>query len=161
MAKRNGAAPAPAPAEKFTIAERRAIFDQGVLHTLPSGVDVLLRPVTPDGLLRAGKVPDTLTPLVIDMLYEKDFTKTNKALDEFVQTPRDQREDTLKMLESIDAVCEAALVKPEQLPYLTYTDRAYIFRMAFLPAEVLSRFRAKQVRDVESVDEGDQVRQAA
>lgn len=161
MAKRSNGSNGNGTRPKPSLEERRIIHEQGVLQTLPSGVDVAVRPVTPTALLEAGKVPDILTPLVIDMLFEKDMSKTNAALDSFVQTPRAQREDALAMIESINAVCEAALVDPSQLPYLTYADRAYIFRMAFLPAEVLSRFRSQPAGDVARVDEGDHLSQAA
>lgn len=156
------AAPKPSITSRFTVDERRIIQESGITYTLPSGVDVQLRPVSPMALLHSeGKIPDTLTPLVIDMLYEKDFNKTNAAVDAFVQTPREELAKTLEMLESIDMVCKAALLDPEQLPYLTFLDRAYIFRLAFLPAEVLSRFRRQQVGDVERVQSGEQVQQVA
>lgn len=152
----------PSLTSRFTVEERREIHENGIAYTLPSGVDVQLRNVSPMDLLHsAGKIPDTLTPLVIDMLYEKDFNKTNDALDKFVQEPRTELAKTLEMLESIDMVCRAALIDPEQLSYLTFLDRAYIFRLAFLPAEVLSRFRRQQVGNVGGVQSGEQVQQAA
>lgn len=147
------------PAPRYTLEERRAVMEEGVWHSLPSGVDVLLRPVDPISLLRGGRVPDILTPIVMDALYEP--RKTQEALDEFVKTPRTQQEETLQMLAAIDVVCEAALVDASQLPFLSFADRGMIFRLAFLPAEVLSRFRAKQVGTVERVHNGDQVPQAA
>lgn len=156
MSKRNGNGK---PAPRYTLEERRTIIEEGVWHTLPSGIDVLLRPVDPIALLRGGKVPDILTPIVMDALYEP--RKTQEALDQFIKSPRAEQEETLQMLAAIDVVCEAALVDASQLPYLNFADRGFIFRLAFLPAEVLSRFRAKQVGDVERVHDGEQVPQAA
>lgn len=143
----------------YSLDERRAIVEEGVPYRLPSGVEVRLRPVDPIRLLRGGNVPDILTPIVMDALYEPD--KTQEALDQFVKTPREQQEETLQMLAGVDAVCEAALVDPEQLPYLTFADRGLIFRLAFLPAEVLSRFRFQQIGDVERVPDGEPVQQPA
>lgn len=142
-------------ATRYSLDERRAIFDEGVPILLPSGVDVLLRPVTPETLLRAGKIPDTVTPILLKALYEP--LNAQKELDAFVQEPRQSAEETLAMLTAIGVVCEAALVDASQLPYLSFQDKGFIFRMAFLPAEVLSRFRAKSGGTVGRVDDGDQV----
>lgn len=158
---RHRAQPAPTPRPGFPLEERRAIIEEGVPIPMPSGVEVLVRPVTPDGLLRGGKVPDTLTPLVMEILYERNADKINGALDEFVKKPRETVEETLEMLGSLDVVARAALVNPDQLSLLNFTDRGFLFRLAFLPAEVLSRFRAKQTRNVDGVGESDEVQQAA
>jgi hypothetical protein len=52
---------------------------------LPSGKVVRQRPVNLFRLLKAGKVPDSLTPYVLGLIYEEDKddkrTKVQKALD--------------------------------------------------------------------------------
>lgn len=145
----------------FSLEERRAIIEEGVPIPMPSGIEVLVRPVTPDGLLRAGKVPDTLTPLVMEILYERNADKINNILDEFVKKPRESLEETLEMLGSLDVVARASLVNPDQVSLLTFTDRGFLFRLAFLPAEVLSRFRRKQAGNVDGVDQGEPLPQTA
>jgi hypothetical protein len=147
------------PTARYSLDERRAIFDEGVPIILPSGVEVHLRPITPEALLRAGKIPDTVTPIVTKALYEPD--KTQAALDEFIKEERQTPEETLTMLTTISVVCEAAMVDPSLMPYLSFQDKGFIFRIAFLPAEVLSRFRARSLGDVERVDDGDQVQPVA
>lgn len=147
------------PQARYSLDERRKVIEEGVDIVVPTGVAVRVRPVTPDGLLRTGKIPDTVTPIMLKALYEPD--KAQVALDEFVQEPRQTAEEMLTMLTAIDAVCEASLVDTSQLPYLTFQDKGFIFRMAFLPAEVLSRFRSEPARDVGRVDDGNEVRQVA
>lgn len=142
------------PMANMTLEERRAAQEEGIWQTLPGGVKVLMRPVKPDALIRSGKIPDILTPIMLNAIYEPSSVKINAAVDEFVETPREQREEILEMLASIDAVCEAALIDAEQLPYLTYSERTCIFRLAFLPVEVLSRFRLQPDRDVEVAADG-------
>lgn len=145
-------------------AEFRKMREEGVPQTLLSGRKVRLRTVTPDRLLRAGRVPDILTPLVTKMLFEQ---VSNQELNDFI-SPREQAKDSLEMIDSLNVVCEAALLypriveKPTQddeiaIDDLTLADRGWIFKLAFQPAEVLSRFRLESVGNVEDRDnsEGD------
>jgi hypothetical protein len=76
------------------------------------------------------------------------------------------------MIESINYVCKAALLYPKvvdtpkaedeiAVTELSLSDRMWIFKLAFMPAEVLSRFRYEPSRDVEdSADGGTDVQQA-
>lgn len=134
-----------------TLDELRRMYEQGLPQTLISGIEVRLRPVTPDKLLRLGRVPDTLAPIMLKGLYED----IHNDLDGFVQTQADDKEAALEMIRAIDVVCEAALVEPDIVPYLSLADRMWIFKLAFMPAEVLSTFRLKPPRDVESAADGE------
>lgn len=144
--------------------KEKRIIQEGIEQPLLSGLVVRMRPVQPDTLLRSGRVPDLLTPLVIKSLYES----VREELDAFVFEPRKQTEETLQMIESVNVVVEAALVYPRvvakptaddeiAIDELSLSDRMWIFRLAFMPAELLSRFRYEPPRDVEAVadEQGD------
>jgi len=141
--------------------ERKEVRDaerQGVEQVLLSGLPVRMRPVDPLALLRGGRVPDILTPLVFKALYA--FPRED--VDSFVFDQRKEIEETERMLESVNLVCEAALIYPKivaepngdgeiALEELSIADRMWIFRMAFMPAELLTRFRYEPAGDVETV----------
>lgn len=145
------------PASEF-----RKMREQGVAQTLLSGRKVRLRTVTPDRLLRTGKVPDILTPLVTRMLFEE---VTNQELNDFI-APREQAKESLEMVDAINVVCEAGLVYPRivddpqgedeiSIDDLSLADRGWIFKLVFQPAEVLSRFRLESLTDVETGADGE------
>lgn len=141
--------------------EMRWLREQGAYITLPvSGWVVRMRTVTPDRLLRLGKIPDILTTFVVNMVYGK----TNG--DDVVSflAPKEKAEDAAAMLESLRVVCEAALVHPRivadpmaddeiSIEDLEIADRGWIFRVAFAPAESLFRFRQKPLALVDDVPE--------
>lgn len=145
------------PASTASKSDIKRIQEQGVEQTLPSGLAVMVRPVRPEKLLQGGMLPDILTPIVIDMLYVRDLAKTNEALDKFISEPREQRAEVLEMLDAIDVVCAAALVDTDDMPLLNFVDRAFIFRLAFLPAEVMATFRTESLGNVEGVAESNNV----
>jgi hypothetical protein len=137
-----------------TLEELRRTYDEGVPQTLLSGLEVQMRPVRPDKLLLSGKVPDILTPLVMGMLFPAEDDDTGRfpdELDTFLSKPRNKAAEAAEFIRAVDAVCEAALVEPEIVPYLALADRLWVFRLAFLPAEVLSTFRLQPKGDVETV----------
>jgi len=138
-------------------AQWRKEREEGVLVRLPvSRRLVRLRTVRPDMLLRRGRIPDPLSNLVVSMIYGK---ATNAQMDAFLE-PREQVEQALETMDSLSAVCEAALVEPRivdepladdeiAIADLEYADMGYIFRLAFAPAEALSRFRHQPQADVD------------
>lgn len=143
-------------------AEFRAMRERGVLQTLPSGRVVRLRTVTPDRLLREGKIPDILTPLVLRMVYED---VPNAQLDEFLAT-RERVADALAMIESLRVVCVAGLLEPRivdepegkgdiSIDDLTLNERGWVFKLVFQSAETLSSFRFGQTPDVDTLPNGE------
>lgn len=129
---------------------------EGIPQTLISGVEVRMRSVSPDKLLRGGSLPDVLTPLVVRSLYED----VREELDAFTFTQREDAAEALRMIDSVNVVCQEALVWPRivddpqnedeiSIDDLSLSDRMWIFRLAFMPAEVLSSFRYQQEGDVE------------
>lgn len=143
-----------------TIEELRRAYEEGLPQRLLSGIEVKMRPVQPDKLLASGTVPDILTPLVLRMIFpppeaEREFPD---EINNFLVKQRDKAAETVDFVKAVNAVCEAALVDPSVVPYLSLADRMWIFKLAFLPAEVLSRFRLEPSRNVEVVpDQQDDV----
>lgn len=144
-------------------AEFRTMREQGVLQALGSGRKVKMRAVSPDKLLHGGRVPDILTPLVVKMLKG---TVSNEEITDFYAKERDEIADMLAMIESVNIVCEAALVYPRvvanpegddeiSIDDLPLQDRFWIFHLALQPAEVLSRFRLESLTDVDTGTDGE------
>lgn len=52
-------------------AEIRRLREQGEPERLLSGITVRMRTVTPDLLLKSGKMPDLLSPLVLKMMFQE------------------------------------------------------------------------------------------
>lgn len=144
----------PTPASEF-----RQMREQGVLQTLPSGRAVRLRTVTPDRLLRLGKIPDILTTLVVRMVYED---VPNDDLNTFL-VAKEKVTDALEVVESLRVVCEAGLLEPSigpgddqiSIDDLTLAERGWIFKLVFQSAEVLTRFRLEQTPDVAALPDGE------
>jgi hypothetical protein len=141
-------------------AQWRKEREEGVLVRLPNGDKLVrIRKVRPDMLLRRGRIPDTLTTLMLNMLYGR--LQPNE-LEDFL-SPREQAEEALEMLESLRAVCEAALVEPRivdepiaddeiSIDDLEIPDRGRIFSLVFMPADALSRFRYQPKTNVDAVE---------
>jgi hypothetical protein len=163
----NGAVhPAPLPIKLPNLDDLRRAYDEGVPQTLLSGLEVVMRPVKPETLLMSGNIPDILTPLVLEMMFPKPKAEDDTVFpDEVDDNPvsvyltkeRQRAAEVVEFVKSVDAVCEAALIDPSIVPYLSLSDRMWIFRLAFLPAEALKNFRLQPAADVESVpdEQGD------
>lgn len=137
-------------------AQWRKNREEGELIQLPfSGYLVSIRTVQPDALLRLGKIPQVLSSLVLDVIYDRG---DDDKFEKFLTTPEDQQE-ALQMLESLRVVCTAALLSPRivenpqaddeiSIEDMDLGDRSFIFRLAFAPAEALTTFRYKPPSDV-------------
>lgn len=150
----NGASKAKLP----TLDELKRAYDEGLPQTLLSGLEVVMRPVRADRLLLSGNVPDILTPLVMRMIFPReevvdatvfpDEADDQDPVDAFLYKEREKAQEAMEFIKAVDVVCEAALIDPSIIPYLSLTDRMWIFRLAFMPAEVLSTFRLQPAGDV-------------
>jgi len=150
----------PSEASLASGAEWRKAREEGIPVWLPFGKKLVrLRTVRPDHLLMLGTIPDVLASLVVDMVYG---TATSDHIDKFIEK-KDAASDALAMLESLRVVCEAALVSPRivaepladdeiRIDDLEIADRGYIFRLVFMPADALSRFRYEPQADVAAVE---------
>jgi hypothetical protein len=165
MAGSNGSnghvnAPLKAVLSLPTIEELRRAYEEGLPQMLLSGLEVYMRPVQPDKLLMSGKVPDILTPLVMGMMFAKEKAadetvfpdEVDNPVDAYLNRQRQEAKDAIEFIKSVDVVCEAALVQPDIVPYLSLQDRLWIFRLAWMPVEVLRNFRLQPARTMEAGD---------
>jgi hypothetical protein len=140
-------------------------------QTLLSGVEVLLHPLQPDKLLMADNLPNPLTQLVLTMLFPppkpdagpETFPDEAPAnpVDEFLNQQRERVEEIKEFVESINIVCAAALIDPSVVPYLSMSDRMWLFRLAWMPVEVLRYFRLRPSEDVGTVADSAEDKQPA
>lgn len=131
----------------------------GTEQILPgTGRRVKLRSLDAESLLRDGKMPDLLTPLVIKSVYQE---LSDRELREFVGSQRGSIPEALSLLETIDFVVEKTLVSGATTKSLTLAEKRWIFRLVMGPAELLITFRLDETPDVEPMDEGDEVRATA
>lgn len=133
--------------------------EKGIEQRIP-GTDriVRLRVLDAPALLREGKMPDILTPLVIRSVYQD---LEDEQVREFLGQPKSSVSDALSFLEAIDYVCEKTIMDGTSLSDLTPAEKRWIFRLVMGPAEILITFRYEPELDVEGVDEGDEVRLVA
>jgi hypothetical protein len=112
---------------------------EGQLFTLPSGNVAKLRRVHVLDLVQQGKVPDTLTGLVAQMIDTKNVTVqvTLEDLDDYVDV--------------VNLVCIAAFAEPRLaaepsddalgVSELTFVDRAAVFEWCHVETRRLEPFR--------------------
>lgn len=142
--------------------EWRRNREEGELIQLPySGKMVRLRTVRPDMLLRLGKIPNPLSALMVDIIYGN---AEGDRLDEFLST-QEGVDSALDMIESLRVVCTAAFISPRivddpadedeiSIDDVELSDRSYVFRLVFIPAEALKTFRYQPPTDVEIMANG-------
>lgn len=140
----------------------RKLRETHSITVLPSsGMVVEIGRAHLDQLLLAGKIPDTLTPIVAEVLWVS--AGNGRAHNEL--------EAEKAFLELLNAVTTAALVNPRVVPNPTeedelsiddieFSDKLTIYRIATQPLAVLHRFRQKQEADVDAVPEGDDLQPA-
>lgn len=124
---------------------RKARLD-GEALTLPSGLEVRVKKVTLMDLALNGEIPQTLNPLTDDLLNKAGMTVQVTAAD----FPR--------YGELVALVVKACLIDPMiadesdeghiALKDMEAADKTEIFRWANRGAAQLEKFRAKQARDV-------------
>jgi len=137
-------------------AERlRDMRTKGVEQTMPgTGRVVRLKSVDPTVVLREGKMPDTLTPLLVSAIYQEP---TTGHLNQYLQADRGTVEAALAMADSIDFIVKKALADDTKVEDLTMAEKRWIFQLVLGPAEILTNFRLEQDPDVEAVAEGENV----
>lgn len=131
----------------------------GIEQTMPgTGRKVKLRTLDAESLLQEGKMPDLLTPLVVKSIYQE---LSDRELREFVGGVKSTPLEALALIETMDFVVGKTLVSGATLKSLTLAEKRWIFRLVLGPAELLITFRLDETPDVESVAEGDEVREDA
>lgn len=139
----------------------RAMREEGIILTFPSGNNYRVRLVGAAALLKRGNLPNILISFIHDVLYEGD--PGGKKYEAFI-APSESSERDLELLASFEVVCEAMFMEPKivkspsaddeiSIDELSVTDQAWAFWLAFLEVKALEFFRQQQAPDVVSVDE--------
>lgn len=132
---------------------------KGTEYKLPgTGRIVRIRVLDAPSLLREGKLPDILTPLVVKSVYQE---LSDKEMRDFVGAQRGNANEALNMVEAMDFVVKKSIADGTKVEDLTLAEKRWIFRMAMGPAELLITFRYDKESDVEPVAEVEDVREAA
>lgn len=153
MAKRKNE-PQAVPADFFG-----EMKSKGIEHKIPgTGRLVRLRTLDASELLREGKIPDILTPLVVKSVYQD---LTDKEVRDFLGQNRGKVDDALTMMDTMNFVVGKAIADNTKVADLTLGEKRWIFRLAMGPAEILVSFRYDPNADVEPVAEGEDVPQTA
>lgn len=155
--------PAPPDPAPTSGSDWRAQSTATAIIKLPlSGIEAEVGHVHLNDLVIAGKIPDYLTPLVVDMLWSTIGQGENLA---------DKAENTKEFFEVVDIVVRASLVNPRvvdnptqpneiALTDLDFGDRILVQQLARQPLGVLHRFRVEQESTVDAVPEGEDVQPA-
>lgn len=141
----------------------RKMNEATITTMLPySGMVVEMGRAQLDQLLLTGKIPDTLTPIVADLLWSSVGQGR----------PAEQIQAERVFFELVNAVVSACLLNPRVVANptqedeltigdLDFADKLIIYRLATQPLAVLHRFRQEQAPDVDAVPEGDDLQPAA
>ena len=125
--------------------------EKGIEQCLPpTGRLIRLRVLDAPSLLRHGKIPDILTPLVVRSVYQE---LTDDEMRAFLGQPRVNIDDALAMLDTMEFVCKHSIADETPIEELTLAEKRWIFRLVMGPAEILTNFRYDPTLDVEYVDE--------
>lgn len=134
----------------------RAESRKTYLIKLPSGNVARLRPVAMDVLITSGDLPDVLSTLAAQTLFDDmdfaDIAEEGKTSKSYV--------------ELINHVVPAAFEDPQVvsdpqgdgeigLSDIDWSDKVTVFQLALMPIDALQSFRDEQNRDVENVSNGD------
>lgn len=125
----------------------------GVVLTLPSGNVARVRSVSPDTVLRLGKIPDALTPIVADLMTGRiDETKGPSTYEEL-----------MGYTEFTNSVIAAALLEPRvvddpqaedeiAIDDIEWVDKEFLVALFGRTTQFLESFRQKQIGHVEPMD---------
>lgn len=145
-----------------TAAEFRRVSTEGEVRTLSSGRVIRQRFVTLMRLVKAGKVPDHLTPYVMSLVWKGDE-----------EDKRDDKTQMVEWLDYLDLIAKASVFEPvitddpqaanEIAPDdLTYDELIEIHAWARTPDfKAVKTFPVEQGGDLEPGAEGGESKQAA
>lgn len=149
--------------------QMRAMREQGVVLTFPSGNNYRVRVPGASGLLKRGNLPNILISYASEMFYEGD--KDGKRYEAFL-APSDKSERALETLESFKVVCQEMFLEPRvvdkpqaddeiTIDDLSPQDQTWAFWLCFMEAKTLDSFRPQQAPDVVGVAQPQDISQAA
>lgn len=138
--------------------------EEGELVPLSSGNTALLRPVSLDGLVRAGKIPNTLIQLVAEIMFSGGEIKFNDK--------EQAVELTTAWAELIELIVPLSMISPRvvdnptaddeiSLEDIDEPDKRTIVDLAMLGAGSMRNFRQFKERDVAGLSNGQNVQPAA
>lgn len=153
MAKRNSKQQEETPEELV-----RQLKTKGLEQKLPSGRVIRLKVPDHRALLKEGKMPDILTPLVMRSVYQDLPERDVKG---FVERTPTNPEDALKYMDTLDFVAKHTITDETKLEDLLLSEKRWIFRLVMGAAELLITFRHKPEDDVEPVAEVEDVQSTA
>lgn len=135
------------------------MHSRGTAQKIP-GTDriVRLRALDAPTLLREGKVPDILTPLVTKAIYQD---LSDRELRDFVGQAKGSTQEALALVDAMDFVAEKGIADNTKVKELTLGEKRWIFRLVMGPAEMLVTFRYDSDADVEPVVEVEDVQPTA
>jgi hypothetical protein len=137
----------------------KELMSKGLEQQLPpTGRIIRLKPVNHQTLLREGKMPDVLTPLVMRSVYQD---LPDKEVKNFLEQPRQKPEDALKYIEAVDFICKHTIADNTKVEDLLLPEKRWIFRLTRGAAELLINFRHDEEANVEPVDEVEDVQPTA
>lgn len=117
---------------------------------------VRLRALDAEALLKEGKMPDLLTPLVIKSVYAE---MNDREVREFLGQQRNSMPEALAHLETVNYVVEKGIADGTKVKDLTLAEKRWIFRLVMEPAELLITFRYDKDASVELVAESEELRE--
>lgn len=135
----------------------RAVARQGNLLTLPSGLVVRVRYVSPLDVLMNDQVPDSLTPIVMALIDGKGQAEGTSIRDLLMA------QDTLGRIMATSAIVEPRVVEGEpgedeiSIEDVDYDDRVFLLSLLGVAAAQLATFCEQQNRHMERLlsSEGD------
>jgi len=86
---------------------------------------------------------------------------TSSEINDFLDKGPSDKEGALSFLKAIDLVCSLAIADGTPVEDLVLSEKRWVFRLVLGPAEHLILFRYEPSEDVEPVDEGDPILEAA
>ncbi len=121
---------------------------------LPSGFVARIRSVQPDVFFRAGKIPDALTPVVVQMFegMPDELEMTSVA-------------DLKPYTDLVNVLCQSIMVEPKLVEkpeaddeigfdHLEWPDKQLLLTVIGRSTKDIELFRDQQKDDVENVDTG-------
>lgn len=143
------------PLQATSAEEWSKLYLEGVLVPLASGKVARLRPVGIEELVRTGRIPDDLSPLAAEVVWMGEPGGN---------TVRTLGKGAILMLNTI---VQAAFIEPRvvmegepgegeiSIDHIDLIDKQEVFRWVTAPVAVLATFRARQSRNVASVQPGE------
>lgn len=134
---------------------QREMRAKGIEQIIPGTQRVVrLRTLDSATLLREGKMPDILTPLVVKSVYQD---LTDNEVRKFVEKERGNPAEALEFIDVLDFVASKSIADGTRVEDLTIPEKRWIFRLAMGAAELLIFFRYEPESDVAVVDESEDV----